>query len=96
MKKISKRPLQRQEQPPAKSQQPFFSPDNSHSGEGAFFQAQAKQGETEEQIQTIRKAASEEQKDTVNKTGAEEDKKESIPDISKSDIGEEKKQPLNS
>ncbi len=83
MKKFSKRPLQRQEQPPVKSQQPFFSPDNGHSGEGAFFQAQAKQGETEEQVQTIRKAASDEQK-------------ENTPAISKAKIGEEKKQPLNS
>lgn len=95
MKKISKRPLQRQEQPAAKSQQPFFSPDNSHFGEGAFFQAQAKQGEPEEQVQTIRKADSEEEKDSVNRTSSEEDKKENFPAISKADIGEEKKQPLN-
>lgn len=93
MKRIAKRHLQRQEhiQPP----QPFFTPDNSpvqRAGEKPFFQRQPKSEESEEKVQTIRKAEPEEQKDKVQTTGDTEEKKENTPVMRQTSGQEDKEQ----
>lgn len=95
MRRIAKRHLQRQEHPPVQNRKPFFTTDHStqHQAEGKpFFQAQTKEGEKEEQVQTIRKAATEERQETVSKKGAEEDKKENLPVMRQDAAPEEKDQ----
>jgi hypothetical protein len=97
MKRIAKRHLQRQEHPPVRTQKPIFTADHSplQQAEGKpFFQAQTKEGEKEEQVQTVRRAATEERQETMSKKEAEEDKKENLPVMRQDAVGEEKdKQP---
>lgn len=93
MKRLARRHLQRQEQP--KTPQPFFTPDNNpvqKSGQKPFFQKQPKTEETEEKVQTIRKAEKEEQQDTVHTKGADEEKKDNTPVMRQEIGGEEKEQ----
>lgn len=77
MKRLARRHLQRQEH--TKPPQPFFSPGSGpvrRTGDGPFFQRQGKSEETEEKVQTLRKAEAEEQQDTLRTSGADEEKKE--------------------
>jgi len=93
MKRLAKRHLQRQEH--TKPPQPFFTPDSNHvqqSGEKPFFQKQGKSVETEERVQSIRKAEPEEQKDKVQTKGADEEKKENTPVMRQAGGPEEKEQ----